>query len=315
MEHERELILPLHVLRTDRRRCLFPNAPVRWESQGRCAGFMKGWWFDEFQGDGILAFFGAPLAAADDPGRAVACAIEMQRAIARMNEEQRRLGLPELQIGVGVNTGEVIVGNIGSETRTKYGAVGSAINLAYRIESQTVGGQVLVGPNTFERVRAMVKVRRTVEAHLKGFDAPLTLYDVVGMDGPYAVALPDAATVTLVRLSTPLPVTCFPIDGKRVSGSGVSGRITELSESGAVACLGEPVERGDNVRIVLDGSHLAEVVDEPAVEELELYAKVVSVHPGHAGPGGIATSLVFTSLSSSARRALDQARDFAAHPA
>ncbi|MGH7332116.1 MAG: adenylate/guanylate cyclase domain-containing protein [Candidatus Rokuibacteriota bacterium] len=108
---------------------------------------------DEFQGDGILAFFGAPLATPDDAERAVACALEMQRVLGDVNDEQRRQGLPELSMGIGIHTGEVIVGNIGSERRTKYGAVGTAVNLAYRIESQTVGGQVLISPSTYARVR------------------------------------------------------------------------------------------------------------------------------------------------------------------
>ena len=98
---------------------------------------------DELQGDGILAFFGAPWAAPDDPERAVACAIAMQIALRDVNAEQHLRNLPELAMGIGINTGEVIVGNIGSLKRTKYGAVGSAINTAYRIESYTVGGQIL----------------------------------------------------------------------------------------------------------------------------------------------------------------------------
>ena len=117
---------------------------------------------DEFQGDGILAFFGAPLVGEDDPERAIACAIEMQMALQEINAERLELQLPELAMGIGINTGEVIVGNIGSEKRTKYGAVGSAINAAYRIESYTVGGQILISPTTYEHVRSLVQVRDTL---------------------------------------------------------------------------------------------------------------------------------------------------------
>src|SRR5206468_1641324 len=88
----------------------------------------------------------------------------MQGALVRLNAEQAPLGLPALEMGIGINTGEVIVGNIGSEQRTKYGAVGAPINLAYRIESQTVGGQVLLGPRTYELVRSLVDVRRGLAA-------------------------------------------------------------------------------------------------------------------------------------------------------
>ena len=69
-------------------------------------------------GDGILAFFGAPLYSDDDPERAVACAVEMQNALVVANTQQRRLNLPELAMGIGINTGDVVVGNIGSERRT-----------------------------------------------------------------------------------------------------------------------------------------------------------------------------------------------------
>jgi hypothetical protein len=103
-----------------------------------------------------------------------------------------------------------------------------------------------------------------------------------------------------------------------IVGSVVFWLVQILAGSGTITeFIGEQIAAAGayNVRIVLDGSYLAEVVDEPAAEDLELYAKVVSVHPGHPSPGGIATSLVFTSLSPSARRALDQARDFAGHPA
>lgn len=148
---------------------------------------------DEFQGDGILAFFGAPLAAADDPERAVACALAMQTALVEFNAEQRRLHLPELAMGIGMNTGEVIVGNIGSEKRAKYGAVGSAINVAYHIESYTVGGQTLISPNLYDRVRGLVQVRGTREVHVKGIDHPVTVYDITGLEGTYRRTLPAPA--------------------------------------------------------------------------------------------------------------------------
>src|SRR5947207_2074593 len=184
---------------------------------------------DEFQGDGILAFFGAPLAGDDDAARAVACAIEMQGALVALNAEQASLGVPALEMGIGINTGEVIVGNIGSEKRTKYGAVGAAINLAYRIESQTVGGQVLLGPRTYELVRVLVDVRGTLEVQLKGVEAPLTIHDVRGIRGAYAATLPDVQDAMLRRLDPPLPCACYRIDGKRVSDVSIGGRVAAVS--------------------------------------------------------------------------------------
>jgi adenylate cyclase len=80
----------------------------------------------------------------------------MQQAMEHVNADQRRLNLPELAMGIGINTGEVVVGNIGSERRAAYGAVGSEINIAYRIESFTIGGQILISPNTYAKIRSIV---------------------------------------------------------------------------------------------------------------------------------------------------------------
>jgi adenylate cyclase len=104
---------------------------------GRMAEIISTWngTIDEFIGDAILAFFGAPTLREDDAERAVACALEMQCAMEQVNAENRRQGLPEVEMGIGIATGEVIVGNIGSEHRTKYAAVGTPINLAARVES------------------------------------------------------------------------------------------------------------------------------------------------------------------------------------
>jgi len=88
---------------------------------------------DEIIGDSILAIFGAPESHGNDPERAVACALEMQNALTPLNNEILTSGYPPLEMGIGINTGTVIVGNIGSELRMKYGIVGAAVNTAARI--------------------------------------------------------------------------------------------------------------------------------------------------------------------------------------
>ena len=98
---------------------------------------------DEIVGDGILAFFGAPEPLEDHPARAVACALSMQAAMDELNAENEADGLPRLAMGIGVNTGSVVVGNIGSERRTKYSVVGSDVNFASRLEAVALAGQVL----------------------------------------------------------------------------------------------------------------------------------------------------------------------------
>ena len=103
----------------------------------------------EILGDGLLVLFGAPLSRDDDAERAVACALAMQLRMDESNAPNRRAGLPDVEMGIGIHTGEVVVGNIGSQQRTKYGVVGSAVNLTGRLESYTTGGQILISPTTY----------------------------------------------------------------------------------------------------------------------------------------------------------------------
>src|SRR5207245_10465354 len=78
--------------------------------------------------------------------------------MADVNEAHAQRGLPRFEMGVGINTGEAVVGNIGSEQRAKYAVVGAAVNLAARVEGCTVGGQIFLSPHTYARVRDLVEV-------------------------------------------------------------------------------------------------------------------------------------------------------------
>ena len=91
--------------------------------------------------------------------RAVACAVAMQLAMDSINQQHRHESLPEVEMGIGVYMGEVVVGNIGSQKRMKYGAVGSHVNLASRIKSCTVGGQILISEATLQEAGPIVRVK------------------------------------------------------------------------------------------------------------------------------------------------------------
>ena len=108
---------------------------------------------DEFIGDAIFVLFGARVWQEDDAERAVACAVAMQLAMAGINEQNRQEDLPEIEMGIGVHTGQVVVGNIGSPERMKYGVVGSHVNLTSRIQSFTMGGvRMLIFGATMQEV-------------------------------------------------------------------------------------------------------------------------------------------------------------------
>jgi len=136
---------------------------------------------DEFTGDGILVFFGAPVWSEDHATKATACAIAMQKKMIEVNRWNNDRGFPELDMRIGINTAEVLVGNIGSEKRMKYGAVGQNINLAGRIESYTTGGTVLISEDTKNDVGDILNIKDVLEVMPKGINTPIDIYDVIGI--------------------------------------------------------------------------------------------------------------------------------------
>ncbi|MEE9563169.1 MAG: adenylate/guanylate cyclase domain-containing protein, partial [Thermoanaerobaculia bacterium] len=98
-----------------------------------------------------------------------------------VNRQNRELGLPEIEMGIGISTGEVVVGNIGSEKRAKYGVVGHTVNLAARIQSQTRGGQILIAATTLEEAKGDIHVTAETKVTLKGVPDPVRLYEVAGI--------------------------------------------------------------------------------------------------------------------------------------
>jgi adenylate cyclase len=107
---------------------------------------------NEFIGDSLLVIFGAPHPMEDQTQRAVACAVEMQNAMADVNKRNRTNALPELGMGIGLNETEVVVGNIGSSKRSKYAVVGNGVNMTSRIESYTAVGQIIASRSVVEEV-------------------------------------------------------------------------------------------------------------------------------------------------------------------
>ncbi len=135
---------------------------------------------DEFTGDGILVVFGAPRLLPNHTRKAVACAFEMQESMKELNKGNSRLDLPQLEMGIGINRGELVVGNIGSEKRKKYGAVGSPINVAFRIEKKARPGEILVTQAVKDRLGNKLQISSHWKDSLKGI-GNTAIYQVIGI--------------------------------------------------------------------------------------------------------------------------------------
>ncbi|MDR1024767.1 MAG: hypothetical protein LBL56_03500 [Treponema sp.] len=206
----------------------------------------------EFLGDGILAIFGAPVSYENHSDSAVACALEMQIAMDEVNEWNIRNRYPLMEMGIGINSGETIVGNIGSTKSMKYNVIGNTVNVASRVESFSTGSQVLVTENTSKLMKAEMRVVQTLEVSAKGLKEPIKAYQVDGIGAPYFLEI-KYNEIPLTRLPAPVPVLCYRIDDKRVEI--VQMRYYVLSVSVAKAIIipesGEnPLEVFENIKMV-----------------------------------------------------------------
>jgi adenylate cyclase len=223
---------------------------------------------DEFIGDAILTVFGVPEEHDDDPLRAVACALAMQNALMELNNELMREGYPALEMGIGINTGSVIVGNIGSEIRAKYGIVGTSVNIASRIESNTIGGQVLIGEATYRFVKELVTSDPVWTVMMKGLKKPLVIYPVTAIGPPYDVNLNfQAASKNGIEIS--LPFRCWKVEDKKIASESMLGEIITLNDNEITASIETHLEPLTDIKLIFDFCTDAHCFD-------DIYAKILS---------------------------------------
>lgn len=217
----------------------------------------------EFIGDGILAIFGAPVASDHHASDAVAAAVAMQMQMEVINTWNTDRGYPILEMGIGINTGEVIVGNIGSEKRTKYGVVGSHVNLCGRIESYTIGGQILISPLTRSMVQCDLEVAQEMEVYPKGVKGALTLSRITGIGTPYNL-YNEGQSQQKDMHSVQIPVRFKRISEKHCSETVFDGVLTEMNERYAILNTNTPIHLFENISICANNDIFCKVLAKEA---------------------------------------------------
>ncbi|MGB5697774.1 MAG: adenylate/guanylate cyclase domain-containing protein [Polyangiales bacterium] len=139
---------------------------------------------DKFIGDEMMVLFGSPVAHDDDPARAVRAALEMQEALASLNERHESRGLPPFEIGIGINTGEVVAGYIGSSQALEYTVIGDPVNTGSRLCSLAKPGQILISEWTLGKVDGGFEVEERPAEQLRGKALAVRVFEVLGRAGP-----------------------------------------------------------------------------------------------------------------------------------
>jgi len=147
--------------------------------------FTKDGTVDKFIGDAVMAFFGAPIDQADHAERAVEAALKLREGVEAWNAQRVAAGEPRIEVRIALNTGEAIVGEIGSERRVDYTVLGNAVNVAARMEEfVATAGDIVIGPATYEAIRNKFRVARLGHYSLKGLSTSVPMYKVLGEPSP-----------------------------------------------------------------------------------------------------------------------------------
>ncbi len=223
---------------------------------------------DKFMGDSIMVLFGAPVGREDDVRRALACAVEMQIAMGALNSEQMNRGMPELFMGIGINTGEVLAGLLGSDRYSEYTVIGDQVNLAARIEAFSLRGQILISESTYGRCMAFIETSSAMNIHVKGKPQPLSLREVVAIPS-LGLKVPRQENRRSHRVKVARPLSYQRILGGIVLPAQHHGTICDLGYHGVLIELDEDLPNYAEIKLCFDL---------PLVEyqARDVYAKVVA---------------------------------------
>ena len=187
-----------------------------------------------FIGDAVMVVFGAPQKRDDDAMRAVTCALVMQKKMSDVNRQSLKKGYPQLKMGIGINTGEVVAGNIGSQKRLKYDFIGHNVNIASRIESYSIGGQILISQKTLQACKLKLTIDSQIQVVAKGIKKPILIYDIIGIHDDASLSLVSHDQLQLIQLDKPFPVHLTIIDNEKRSGSAIlQGTVIKLGPAAA----------------------------------------------------------------------------------
>ena len=217
----------------------------------------------DFLGDGIFVVFGAPKDDPDHAAHAVACAVEMQNVLAACNKRNLEKGYPELvmEMGIGINSGKAIAGNFGSSKKMKYGVIGYTVNLASRIESLTIGGQIFISEYTKAMAGEGLQIYSQNSILFKGASEPLMVYNLRGI-GDLCLRDELEGEIQWHFIEQGSEISFSLLNGKAVEEESHPGTIIAVSSNQRFALLRTdyPLEEKDNLFLDM---------------EIDLYAKVI----------------------------------------
>lgn len=191
----------------------------------------------EFLGDSVLAVFGAPRGSEKQSEEAIAAAIAMQNAMGIVNKYCIEKGYQTLEMGIGIHRGEAFVGNVGTEDMMRYNVIGRVVNQCSRIQSYSVGGQILVSEDTLSCLNCDIEIINRMDINAKGVHKLISVCEVTGIEGEYASKIENVAFDVMYPCKEDVVFNLYLVEGKRVSEVSVTGKLIQFSKKRAVVKL------------------------------------------------------------------------------
>ena len=223
---------------------------------------------DKFMGDSIMVLFGAPILHEEDVKHALVCAVDMQIAMDEVNRYHKQTGMPELYMGIGINTGTVMAGLVGSDLYSAYTVIGDEVNLASRIEAFSLRGQVLVSQNTLDRCRDFVKTGEPMDVLVKGKTNPVSLREVLAIPS-LGKEVPRVEIRKSPRVEVKLPFSYQVVENKIIMPELHRGTILDTSYHGVRAEVGQQLAPYSEIKLALDLSLVSYTAT-------DIYAKILT---------------------------------------
>ena len=249
---------------------------------------------DKLMGDSIMVLFGAPEPKVDDIERALACAVAMQQAMSEFNKQNAELSFPQLYMGIGINTGEVVAGPVGSEHYREYTVIGDEVNLASRIEAQSLRGQILISESTYQSAQNFVLVGQPSRVQVKGKRKPVCLYELLGTSRPRTMTVPRREIRKSPRVKTNIPCFFQIVEGKQIRSQPCRGEVLDIGYYGLLILSPVPLEPLSEIKIEMSLELLASTTT-------DVYARIIN---SESVGMGFQCSLEFSSIDMAGQRTI-----------
>jgi adenylate cyclase len=226
---------------------------------------------DKFMGDSIMVIFpGSAEQPGEDVKRALVCAVDMQTSMEWLNRQHKRANMPELFMGIGINTGSVMAGVLGSDVYSAYTVIGQDVNLTSRIEAFSLRGQVLISDSTFQSCKAFARCSEPMEVYVKGQPERVRLRELLGIPA-LGKEVPRQEVRRSPRVEVRLPFSYQLLEGKIVGPGRFPGVIRDIGYHGVLAeVFDRALAMYTEIKIDLDLPLLA-------YRAADMYARIVKV--------------------------------------